>query len=506
MGITHSMGPPHSPQLNGKAERFNRTILDRILPTLFHSKLPVRFWEDAARNSLTGLNSSPSRTNPGSASPISLWEDKSPSYSRLRTFGCKSWRMVTGPTRGGKLASKSVSCIYLYTLPDGDGWMAWDTALGKSVKSHDVLFLEDQFPGLGEPSKKTYAEWSEWNEQTFSKVNNNDRMRMWERRLSASIHNPNNQPQSTTETNRTPTTSPTRQSNKSPPDTAQESADETAPGDSSVNGETVGSSSDGEDTGIEEDAIDPAEGPAPPSNRTSPDTPPDTTITHEPEPARRGTRVRREPQRYGFLMKEDIPVIKSFLFTQDPQSYKEAVSNVDRVKWLEAMNKEMQSLRDKDVFELVPLPKGKRAIGCRWHYITKFNTDKTVDKLKARWVAKGFLQRKGVDFDETYAPSTKQETIRMVLSHMAIHGWDSQQMDVMTAFLNSLLQHEVYLKQPEGFVDAEHPEWVWRVKASLYGLRQAPREWHLTLKKELESFGMKQSQSDPVLYIHKQNG
>lgn len=79
-GIQHSMGPPHSPQLNGKAERFNRTILDRILPTLFHSHLPTRFWEDAARNSLAGLNVSPSRSNPGSSTPASMWYDKSPSY------------------------------------------------------------------------------------------------------------------------------------------------------------------------------------------------------------------------------------------------------------------------------------------------------------------------------------------------------------------------------------------------------------------------------------------
>lgn len=142
-GIHHSMGPPHSPQLNGKAERFNRTILDRILPTLFHSNLPTRLWEDSARNSLTGLNASPSRTNPGSSSPISMWEGKAASYSRLRTFGCNCWRMITGPTKGGKLSARSSTCLYLYTLPDGDGWMVWDKALSRAVKSHDVLFIED---------------------------------------------------------------------------------------------------------------------------------------------------------------------------------------------------------------------------------------------------------------------------------------------------------------------------------------------------------------------------
>lgn len=81
LGISHSMGPPHSPQVHGKAERYNRTILDRILPTLLHSKLPVRFWEDTVRHTLIGLNSSPSRTNPGSAAPHSLWSESPASYN-----------------------------------------------------------------------------------------------------------------------------------------------------------------------------------------------------------------------------------------------------------------------------------------------------------------------------------------------------------------------------------------------------------------------------------------
>lgn len=161
-GIEHSMGPPHSPQLNGKAERFNRTILDRLLPTLFHSKLPVRFWEDAARSAVNGLNSSPSRTNPGQAAPVVLWEGKSTSYQRMRTFGCKCWRLITGPARGGKLSPKSSPCLHLYTLSDGDGWMVWDLSLSRAVKSHDVLFFEDEFPGLGAVNHRTQQEWLEW--------------------------------------------------------------------------------------------------------------------------------------------------------------------------------------------------------------------------------------------------------------------------------------------------------------------------------------------------------
>lgn len=161
--------------------------------------------------------------------------------------------------------------------------------------------------------------------------------------------------------------------------------------------------------------------------------------------------------------------------TSDPDSFKQAVASSDREEWIKAMTIEMESLVDKNVFELCPLPKGRKAIGCRWAYRTKQKVDGEIEKRKARLVAKGYLQRKGLDYHETYAPSTRQETIRLVLSHMAREAWESQQMDVMTAFLNSFLQEEIYLKQPERFVDPDHPDWVWRVKASLYGLKQAPR-------------------------------
>lgn len=96
-------------------------------------------------------------------------------------------------------------------------------------------------------------------------------------------------------------------------------------------------------------------------------------------------------------------------------------------------------------------------------------------------VAKGFLQCPGIDYQDTYAPSTRQETVRLLLSHMAMKDWDSCQMDVMTALLNSQLSNQIYLCQPQVFVDPTHPDWVWHVKASLYGLKQAPREWNQTL-------------------------
>lgn len=161
-GIQHLMGPPHSPQLHSKVERFNQTIINQILLTLLHSNLPVRFREDSTRNSLAALNSSPSRPNPGASTPFSLFEGISTSYHRLRTFGCKCWRRITSPNRGGKLSSKGSACLHLYTLPGGDGWMVWDIALSKPIKSHNMIFFEHERPGLGDMGKKAQQDWVEW--------------------------------------------------------------------------------------------------------------------------------------------------------------------------------------------------------------------------------------------------------------------------------------------------------------------------------------------------------
>lgn len=132
-GITHSRGPPHSPQLHGKAERFNRTLLDKILPSLFHTALPTRFWEAAARHAVSAYNITPTRTNEGKGCPYSIWKLKPASYTSMRAFGCKVLRLITGPTQGGKLSAKASSCVYPYALPDGDGCMVCDTHLCREV-------------------------------------------------------------------------------------------------------------------------------------------------------------------------------------------------------------------------------------------------------------------------------------------------------------------------------------------------------------------------------------
>ena len=155
-----------------------------------------------------------------------------------------------------------------------------------------------------------------------------------------------------------------------------------------------------------------------------------------------------------------------------PTTFKSAMESSDAMKWKEACNTEYDSLRQNDTWDIVPLPKGRKAIGSRWVFRVKETQDGEIERYKARLVAKGFSQKYGVDYEETYAPVAKFTSIRIVLSLAAKYTLKLHQMDVKTAFLNGGLDEDIYMAQPDGYVDADRPEYVCKLKKSLYGLKQ----------------------------------
>jgi hypothetical protein len=127
------------------------------------------------------------------------------------------------------------------------------------------------------------------------------------------------------------------------------------------------------------------------------------------------------------------------------------------------------------VWDLVPRPEGVNVIGTKWIFKIKSDEHGTVTRNKARLVAQGYTQIEGLDFDETFAPVARLESIRLLLSVSCIIKFKLFQMDVKSAFLNAYLNEEVYVKQPKGFVDPSFPNHVYMLKKALYGLKQAPR-------------------------------
>ena len=180
----------------------------------------------------------------------------------------------------------------------------------------------------------------------------------------------------------------------------------------------------------------------------------------------------------------------------DPDTFAEASGHPH---WEAAMNEEYHSLLANDTWDLVPLPKGRKLVRCKWVYRTKYGPDGKVDKHKARLVAKGFSQVEGIDYTETFSPVAKMNSIRLVLSLAASLKWEVHQMDVKSAFLHGDLHEEIYMEQPIGFIQTDS-SLVCRLKKSLYGLKQAPRAWYAKMDNFLLESGFSRCHSDNTVY------
>nr|GEU79531.1 retrovirus-related Pol polyprotein from transposon TNT 1-94 [Tanacetum cinerariifolium] len=158
------------------------------------------------------------------------------------------------------------------------------------------------------------------------------------------------------------------------------------------------------------------------------------------------------------------------------------------------------------VWELVDRPLCKNVINMKWLWKNKRDQENTVIRNKSHLVAKGYAQKEGVDFEESFAPVTRLEAVRFFIAYVAHKSFTVYQMDVKTAFLYGPLKEEVYVNQPDGFVDPYHPDKVYRLKKALYGLKQAPKAWYDELSNFLVSKGFFKGYIDPTLFITKHRG
>ena len=162
----------------------------------------------------------------------------------------------------------------------------------------------------------------------------------------------------------------------------------------------------------------------------------------------------------------------------------------------------MESLQKNQTYEIVELPRGKKALKNKWVFKLKKDGSGKVVKYKARLVVKGFQQKKGIDFDEIFSPVVKMTSIRIILGMVASMNLELEQMDVKTAFLHGGLDEEIYMEQPEGF-EVSGDNLVCKLKKSLYGLKQAPRQWYKKFDSCMTSQGYKKTSADECVYIQK---
>ena len=231
---------------------------------------------------------------------------------------------------------------------------------------------------------------------------------------------------------------------------------------------------------------------------------------------RRSTRVSRPPSYLNdcqcAINSNPYPIIDYVSYHKISPTYKNFVCQLSSEyeptfyhqaakfpHWQQAMSEELQAMEENNTWSVVPLPKGKHSIGCRWVYKVKYKLDGQVDRYKARLVAKGYTQQVGVDFLDTFSPVAKVTTVRILMSIAAIKHWSMLQLDINNAFLNGDLFEEVYVDLPLGF-SVKGENLVCKLHKSIYGLRQASRQWFHKFSTALTSNGFVQSKSDYSLF------
>jgi hypothetical protein len=238
-------------------------------------------------------------------------------------------------------------------------------------------------------------------------------------------------------------------------------------------------------------AAPPADSPASPQESA----PPVDPVTDQPPllPLRRSDRVRAPPTHL-----RDYSCFSAVLSLHEPHTYREACTNP---LWQQAMTEELQALEKTHTWDLVDLPHGKSAIGCKWVYKIKTKSDGSIERYKARLVAKGYAQEYGIDYEETFAPVARITSVRSLLAIAAVHQWPLFQMDVKNAFLNGELTEEVYMQAPPGYSDCSDK--VCLLRRALYGLKQAPRAWFAKFSSIVHQFGFSSSSHDTALFIRR---
>ncbi|GJY92310.1 retrovirus-related pol polyprotein from transposon TNT 1-94 [Tanacetum coccineum] len=191
-----------------------------------------------------------------------------------------------------------------------------------------------------------------------------------------------------------------------------------------------------------------------------------------------------------------------FISTIEPKNINEALKDEN---WVMAMQEELNQFKTNDVWELVPNPMDMTIIGTKWVYRNKLDENGVVTRNKTRLVAQGYNQQEGIDYDKTYAPVARLESIRILLAYACALDFKLYQMDVKSAFLNGFINEEVYVAQPPGFIDFAKPNYVYRLKKALYGLKQAPKAWYDRLKAFLIKHDYSMGMVDNTLFTKKKD-
>ncbi|CAL2274238.1 unnamed protein product [Prunus armeniaca] len=487
-GIIYQHSCVYTPQQNGVVERKHRHLLETARALRFQSNLPIKFWGECVLTAAYLINRFPTSLL-HNKTPFDILYHKAPSYNHMRVFGCLAYATSVHPS--SKFAPRAHKSVFIGYPIGQKAYKLYDLETHKTFTSRDVLFMEDTFPfSSPDPSTPPHTTGPSLPLLPFT--------------------DPDPFPLTSGPSPPSPsTTGPAPGPDLLPPPTDPTPSTTSPTPDSDLPLPT-----------------DPTPSASVPVTQPAPDTPRPTRISSRPkQPSTRlkdfvcsqvilpphqssssstgpspGTRFplcnfisyhRYSPRHLSF--------VNSISCSVEPSSFAEANSDP---RWREAMDSELAALADNHTWTLTPLPPGKFPIACKWVYKIKHRADGSVERYKARLVAKGFTQTEGLDYHETFSPTAKMITVRCLLAIAASQHWVIQQLDVHNAFLHGDLHEEIYMSPPPG-LRRQGENLVCRLHKSLYGLKQASRQWFAKFTEAILAAGFIQSKADYSLFTRK---
>ncbi|HEV7735995.1 MAG TPA: reverse transcriptase domain-containing protein, partial [Chlamydiales bacterium] len=235
-----------------------------------------------------------------------------------------------------------------------------------------------------------------------------------------------------------------------------------------------------------------------------------TNASRDAERAQRAIQPRAGPSRRPWIGNIDAYLMASNVTpTGDPATYKAALQTPEAPMWIKAMEEEIENHKENGTWILTDLPEARKTVKCKWVYLTKRDLEGKPVRYKARLIAKGYTQQAGIDYEETFAPVARLDSLQFLLALAATMDWEVHQIDIKTAFFsNGTLEEEIYMDQPEGFAIPGQESKVGLLVKTIYGLKQAGRRWYEHLRQTLIEAGFQELLASDVsiFFLHEENG
>ena len=435
-GIQFEYTTPYTPEQNGVAERLNRSLITMARTMLLDAKLPVRFWGDAVATACYLRNRTP--IGPEGKTPEEAYSGKKPYIGHLKAYGCVAYAHLPEEKRH-KLDSTAVRTCLIGYMPTSRQYKLYYPDSKRIIVSTAPRFQEEK-----------RLEW-DWEEEPIGEE--------------------------------------TTPFDPMEPDPIPEApvATEVAQTEESPRGAELEGQSN---TSEPEEPEEPEEPTDPGSQET---------------PVRRSGRTRKAPVRWEPVGKGEPskPVDQAFSATTIPipKTYAEAMADpLNKAYWEQAVREELAKLQALDTWEYAELPPGKKAVSCKWVFTVKYTPTGLIDHYKARLVARGFSQVPGDDYLETFSPTIRAESLRILLALGALENLEIRQIDVVSAYPRSKLHATVYMNPPVALNCPKNT--VLLLHQSLYGLKQSGREWYIEACNGLEKLGFTPCFSEPSIFVN----